>query len=62
MKSTKLTEFVCALSEELSVVSEGEHTGLAQARVHPTRGRGHGGDGGEDQHQDQSDQARGGGV
>ena len=62
MKSTKLTEFVCALSEELSVVSEGEHTGLAQARVHPTRGRGHGGDGGDGQHHDQGHQARGGGV
>ena len=34
--NTPLTEFVCALREELSVVSEGEDAGLAEARVDPT--------------------------
>ena len=43
-KTYLLTELVCALGEELPVVSEGKHTGPAEARVDPTRGRGHGGD------------------
>ena len=53
-KISPLTKFVCALCEEFSIVSEGEHAWLAEARVDPTRGgRGHEGDGGGGKHQGQ---------